>query len=289
MHAGVHARSRRRAAFPLQEPRPPLAAAADARPAPPPAQSPPPVALARPLPSLCSAGRLWVLRAVICTRAPRVAASARAERPAPGARGAPSQRPSDNERRRGGRGEQVSGLRAAAAALGVGAVVRRRRGRAGVGGGRAQRAASGEAVLPSAARAPGCALAPVPAGAPLPPRHPRSRRTNKAPYGGGACLLCRARSWGRCRALARPTPTPYPQPGAGTTAPAEGGGRRGLAQVPAREAAARKGGRSRAPGPEAGPRGCAAAPCGRRRCATRGARVGDAVSAGGPDLFTSSW
>lgn len=149
MHAGVHARSRRRAAFPLQEPRPPRAAAADARPAPPPAQSPPPVALARPLPSLCSAGRLWVLRAVICTRAPRVGASARAERPAPGARGAPSQRPSDNERRRGGRGEQVSGLRAAAA-LGVGAVVRRRRGRAGVGGGRAQRAASGEAVLPSA-------------------------------------------------------------------------------------------------------------------------------------------
>lgn len=97
-------------AFPLPEPRQPsaAAAAADARPAPPPNQSPPPVALARPLPSPRSVGRLRECRAVLRTRAPPAAAPARAERRARGARGAPSQLQSDDEPRRGGRGEQVS-------------------------------------------------------------------------------------------------------------------------------------------------------------------------------------
>lgn len=97
-------------AFPLPEPRQPsaAAAAADARPAPPPSQSPPPVALARPLPSPRSVGRLRECRAALRTRAPAAAAPARTERRARGARAAPSQLQSDDERRRGGRGEQVS-------------------------------------------------------------------------------------------------------------------------------------------------------------------------------------
>ena len=80
---------------------------------------------------------------------------------------------------------------------------------------------------------------PFPGGAraPLPPRHPRSGRTNKAPFGGGACPA-RARSMGEATRRASRTPTPLPPaggpggrtwvgraaPGSRAGARAEGGG-----------------------------------------------------------------
>lgn len=172
-------------AFPLPEPRQPqaAAAAADARPAPPPNQSPPPVALARPLPSLV--GRLRVCRAALPPRAPPAAAPARIERRARGARGAPSQLQSDDEPRRGGRGEQVSASAGLGRSEGEGA--ERARATAGPNVAGLQKRLCSLRQPPDP---PGLCPCPSRAGAraPLPSRHPRSGRENKAHSGGGAGL-----------------------------------------------------------------------------------------------------
>lgn len=247
-------------AFPLPEPRQPPAAAADARPAPPPSQSPPPVALARPLPSPRSVVRLRVCRAALRTRAPAAAARVRTERRTRGARGAPSQRQSDDEPRRGGRGEQVS----ASAGLGGSEGERAEQGR-GTAGPNVDALQKRLCPLRHPRPLPGSALRPVPAGAraPLPSRHPRSGRTNKAHFAGGACPA-RAQSVGS-QCVPRARLGPPSMPGSGVSA-----GRTWVGQAAAgSRAGARAGGggaqlrRPRAPGPEAGPTGGAAAPSGR--------------------------
>ena len=261
MHASVHARAAGKRAFPLPEPRQPqtAAAAADARPAPPPSQSPPPVALARPLPSPRSVGSLGVCRAALSTRAPPAAAPACTERGAWSARGAPSQRQSDDEPRRGGRGEQVS---ASAEVGGFG----RRKGRAGWGPAGPNNDALQQKLCPlehpHPSRGSVLALAGEGARAPLPSRHPRSGHTNKAHFGGAACPA-RAQSMGG--ALAPPMLYPNPLSLAGGLGALHRTCVRKTAPGSRAGARARGGGaqlrRPRAPGPEAGPTGGAAAPC----------------------------
>lgn len=116
---------------------------------------------------------------------PPAAAPARIERRARGARGAPSQLQSDDEPRRGGRGEQVSASAGLGRSEGEGA--ERARATAGPNVAGLQKRLCSLRQPPDP---PGLCPCPSRAGAraPLPSRHPRSGRENKAHSGGGAGL-----------------------------------------------------------------------------------------------------
>lgn len=283
--AGVHARGSRRACVSVREPGRPPAAAAAACPAPPPAQSPPPVALARPRPSPSSVRRLRVRRAARCTRTPPAGARALLQRLAPGAPGAPSQTPNDDEPRLGGRGEQVS----AAAGLGGGRGLGRRTGRAGVGCGwpghrRVEKGLCGlqhplswALLFPFSGRGGGSTPAPA---SPLELHKQSTLRWRRLPGAGT--------EHGGSDSLSSPDSNSEPAGRPRAAAPGSGGLRRGRAQVLAREAVARG---CEAPGarPGGGAMAGATAPCrlGLPAPATRPFGSGGAkAAAGGPDLST---
>lgn len=181
-----------------------------------------------------SVGRLRLRGAARGARAPPAAVPARAERRARGVRGAPSPPPSDHELRRGGRGEQVS-----AGAGREGAGKRSEGGRAERGEGAAgpHIAACRPGFAPLEHPAPGSAPAFARAGRGLPgcpgiPLRPHKQRALRRPH---------LPAWGAERAEATRL---HPDCGPVAAARARrqhlaGAGGPGVAQVPAREAAAR--------------------------------------------------
>lgn len=143
----------------------------------------------------------------------------------------------------------------------------RRTGRAGVGCGwpRHRLVEKGFAVFSTLHRGLCFSRFPDGAGAALPPRHPRSSRTNKAPFGGGACLA-RARSLGVATRPPARTPIPYRRE-------AQGGCTWVGRAAPGSRAGARAGGggaRLRAPGRSARRRGYG------RRCCPLSSRLAGA-------------